>query len=59
MDEGTQSQRGETALVPGPQPPQTAWSQKPEAEEAIKALRAEIIDAYGLCRPLSELNSRI
>jgi len=59
MDEGLKSRRVQTALVPSVQPPQAAWPQRPEAEEAIKALRTEIMDAYGLCRPLSETQGRV
>ncbi|HTC95483.1 MAG TPA: hypothetical protein VK699_18705 [Terriglobales bacterium] len=59
MDEGTQSRREGIALGLSPQPPQTEWPHRPEAEEAIRALRAEIMDAYGLCRPLSEMQGRV
>jgi len=52
MDEGLQSRRAKTAPLPSAQPP------KPDAEEAIKALSAEIMNAYGLCRPLAEMQGR-
>ena len=59
MNEGDKLRRGQTATVPVLHPPQTAWPQRGEAEEAIKALRIEIMDAYGLCRPLSETQGRV
>jgi len=57
MNEGTQLRRAQPVPAPGAQPSRASRPQEPE-EEAIRALSAEIMSAYGLCRPVAEMQRR-